>query len=76
MRARGLSITRKHDELGAVTTNGPAPRLSRTPVVPGRPAPKPGSDAASILAEIGLGAEVERLVREHIIRVDGIESIG
>ncbi len=74
--ARGLSLTRAHDELGAVTTTGPGARLSRTPVVPGRPAPKPGSDAASILAEIGLGDEVDRLVRSRIIAVDGIESIG
>jgi crotonobetainyl-CoA:carnitine CoA-transferase CaiB-like acyl-CoA transferase len=73
---RGLSITREHDELGPVTTTGPAPRLSRTPLVPGRPAPKPGSDAWSILAEIGLGGEVERLVRERVIAVDGVGTLG
>ncbi len=31
----------------------------------GRPAPKPGADAASVLADIGMGAETARLVREH-----------
>jgi crotonobetainyl-CoA:carnitine CoA-transferase CaiB-like acyl-CoA transferase len=73
---RGLSITREHDEIGPVTTTGPGVRLSRTPLVPGRPAPKPGSDAKSILEEIGLGSEVDRLVRERVIAVDGIESVG
>jgi crotonobetainyl-CoA:carnitine CoA-transferase CaiB-like acyl-CoA transferase len=71
-RARGLSMTREHDEIGPVTTIGPAPRLSRTPVAAGRPAPKPGSDAASVLAEIGMAAELERLVRDKIVAVDGV----
>ena len=72
---RGLSMTREHDEIGPVTTTGPAPRLSRTPLVAGRPAPKPGSDAKSILADIGLGGEVDRLVRERIIVTDGISGV-
>ena len=52
--AHGLSLTREHDEMGPITTTGPAPRLSRTPVVPGRPAPRPGGDASAIIEEIGL----------------------
>jgi hypothetical protein len=43
--------------------------------VVGRPAPKPGSDAASILAEIGLGGEVDRLLRERVIVMDGISGV-
>ena len=43
---RGLSITREHDEIGLVTGFGPSPRLSRTPVAPGRPAPNPAPRAA------------------------------
>ncbi len=73
--SRGLSLTREHDEIGPVTTTGPAPRLSATPIVVGRPAPKPGSDAASILAEIGLGGEVDRLLRERVIVMDGISGV-
>jgi len=73
--SRGLSVTREHDEIGPATTTGPAPRLSATPVAVGRPAPKPGSDAAAILAEIGRGGEVERLLRERVIVMDGISGV-
>lgn len=52
--SHGLSLTREHTGLGLVTTTGPAPRLSRTPVVPGRPAPPVGGDALDVLREIGL----------------------
>lgn len=73
-RAHGLSITREHEGLGPITTTGPAPRLSRTPVRPGRPAPRPGSDAASILARVGLESELDRLVRDGVIIVDGVAA--
>jgi alpha-methylacyl-CoA racemase len=72
--AHGLGITREHDEIGPVTTCGPAPRLSRTPVRPGRPAPKPGSDAREILDEHGLGSEFQRLVNAGVILTDGVAA--
>ncbi len=75
VKSRGLSLTREHDEVGRVTTTGPAPRLSRTPLVVGRPAPKPGSDAKSILGDVGMAAEYDRLVTEKVIVVDGISSL-
>ncbi|HZQ36687.1 MAG TPA: CoA transferase, partial [Dehalococcoidia bacterium] len=68
--AHGLSLRREHEGLGEITTNGPAPRLSRTPVQPGRPAPPPGSDAASILAEVGLERELEALAGRGVVRLD------
>ena len=68
----GLSVTRGHMELGSITTTGPAPRLSLTPLQIGRPAPKPGSDAQTILEHIGLGNQFQRLVEENIIRLDGM----
>ncbi|MFN8558580.1 MAG: CoA transferase [Dehalococcoidia bacterium] len=71
-RAHGLSITREHDGFGLIDTTGPAARLSRTPPVPGRPAPRPGSDAAGILAEIGLAGELDRLVREGVVVMEGV----
>ena len=49
VQAHGLSLTREHAGLGLVTTTGPAPRLSRTPVMAGPPAPALGADAAAIL---------------------------
>ena len=60
--AHELSLTREHDDMGLVTTCGPAPRLSGTPMHIGKPAPRPGSDAHSILAEIGLADRLESLI--------------
>ena len=73
-QSRGLAITRDHEGFGPITTTAPGARLSRTPVTPGRPAPKPGSDAASVLAEIGLGSELERLVLDRVIALDGVKA--
>jgi crotonobetainyl-CoA:carnitine CoA-transferase CaiB-like acyl-CoA transferase len=72
VREHGLAITRDHPGQGELTTNGPSPRLSRTPPMPGRPAPLPGSDAASILSEIGMAAEMDRLVRDGVVVVQGV----
>ncbi|MGE3073036.1 MAG: CaiB/BaiF CoA transferase family protein [Dehalococcoidia bacterium] len=69
---RGLSITREHEGLGPVTTIAPSPKLSRTPAVPGRPAPIPGSDAASILADIGMLGDLDRLVKAGVIVTEGV----
>lgn len=70
--AHELTATREHDDIGLVTTCGPAPRLSRTPVRIGYPAPKPGSDARSILADIGLAEQLEALIAKGVVRVDGV----
>jgi crotonobetainyl-CoA:carnitine CoA-transferase CaiB-like acyl-CoA transferase len=73
-KARGLAITRDHEGFGPITTTAPGARLSRTPVVPGCPAAKPGSDVASVLAEIGMSGELERLIREKVVFVDGVKA--
>jgi crotonobetainyl-CoA:carnitine CoA-transferase CaiB-like acyl-CoA transferase len=71
--AHALSLTREHDEMGLVTTCGPAPRLSRTPIRVGEPAAKPGSDAYDILSAIGFtGKEIEALIEAGVVRVDGV----
>ena len=67
-----LSLTREHDDMGLVTTCGPAPRLSRTPLTPGWPAPKPGKDAKEILGEAGLGDRFDQLLRQQVILMDGV----
>jgi crotonobetainyl-CoA:carnitine CoA-transferase CaiB-like acyl-CoA transferase len=72
--AHQLSLTREHDEIGLVTTCGPAPRLSRTPIRVGWPAPKPGADAREILAEIGLAHRLEALIEAGVVRVDGVKA--
>jgi len=70
----GLSVTRDHMDRGPVTTTGPAARLSRTPLVPGRPAPTPGSDAAEILEEVGLGERLDELVSSGAVRTEGVAA--
>ena len=72
--SHGLSVTREHDEIGPVTTCGPAPRLSRTPVRPGRPAPKPGSDAQEILEEHGLDSRYQPLLDSGIVLTEGVAA--
>ena len=72
--ARGVAITRDHEGFGPITTTAPGVRLSRTPVTPGRPAAKPGSDAASVLAEIGMAGDLDRLIREKVVAVDGVKA--
>ncbi len=74
VKTHGLSLTREHDEIGLVTTCGPAFRLSRTPVRPGCPAPKPGKHAREILEEHGLGDQYQRLVDAGVIVVDGVKA--
>ncbi len=74
VRAHGLSITRDHEGFGPITTTGPTPRMSRSPVAPGRPAPRPGSDAKSILNDIGMGGEMETLAARKVIRLEGVTA--
>src|SRR5712671_10443 len=62
VQARGLAITRDHEGFGPITTTAPGVKLSRTPMTVGRPAARPGSDVASVLAEIGMSTELERLI--------------
>jgi crotonobetainyl-CoA:carnitine CoA-transferase CaiB-like acyl-CoA transferase len=73
---QGLSLTRHHPGQGTVTTNGPGIRLSRTPLTPGRPTPMPGTGAASILAEIGMADELDRLMKEGVLVTQGVEPGG
>jgi crotonobetainyl-CoA:carnitine CoA-transferase CaiB-like acyl-CoA transferase len=72
--AHELSLTREHDQIGLVTTCGPAPRLSRTPIRAGHQAPKPGSDAPEILTEIGLADRIEALIEAGVVRVEGVAA--
>ena len=72
VQAQKLVVTREHDLSGHVRIAASGLSMSRTPLQVGRPAPKPGSDAPGILAEIGLAQELPRLIREKIVVMDGI----
>jgi len=68
--AHGLSVTRRHRDGSIITTIGPPARLSRTPVVPGRPVPPPGGDAAEVLAMIGMADKLDERVEQRVIALD------
>jgi len=68
--AHGLSVTRRHRDGAMITTIGPPARLSRTPVVPGRPVSPPGGDAAEVLAMIGMADKLNELVEKRVIVLD------
>jgi crotonobetainyl-CoA:carnitine CoA-transferase CaiB-like acyl-CoA transferase len=68
--SHGLSVTRRHDTGQEITTIGPGARLSRTPVVPGRPAATPGADAASVLEQAGLPEALGRLCEAGVVLVE------
>jgi len=68
--AHGLSVTRRHRDGAMITTIGPPARLSRTPVVPGRPVSPPGGDAAEVLAMIGMADKLDELVEKWVIAPD------
>jgi len=68
--AHGLSVTRQHRDGAMITTIGPPARLSRTPVVPGRPVSPPGGDAAEVLAMIGMADTLNELVEKRVITLD------
>jgi len=71
----GLSVTREHEGIGELTTTGPVARLSRTPVRPGRAAPRPGSDAQAILDGIGMGGRLAELVAAGVVRTEGVQGL-
>ena len=68
---RGLTVIRDHGRLGLLRTTGPAPWFSRSMVSAGRPAPSPGADAASILAEINRDGDIEQLAAAGAIGLPG-----
>jgi crotonobetainyl-CoA:carnitine CoA-transferase CaiB-like acyl-CoA transferase len=67
---RGLSLTREHDGIGRVQTNGPGQRLSRTPARPGDPASLPGADAPEVFARYGLAGKLESLVAQGVLAIE------
>ena len=64
----------RSEGFGPITTTAPGVKLSRTPMDIGRPAAKPGSDIASVLADIGMSGELDRLIREGVVAVEGVKA--
>jgi crotonobetainyl-CoA:carnitine CoA-transferase CaiB-like acyl-CoA transferase len=68
VREHGLAVAREHDDMGVVTTIGPAARLSRTPLRAGVPAPALGRQTREILADVGLGDRADALIASGGVR--------
>ena len=58
VRDHQLIVSMNYKNIGVVDQAGPPPRLSRTPVQVGNPAPSTGADGRDILTEHGLDADV------------------
>ena len=71
-RKLGLSLTQRSEEFGPVVMPGLTVRLSESPLVLGRPAGRAGSDAESILAEVGLAGRMTELSRSWVLRTDNL----
>lgn len=68
VREHGLAVAREHDDMGVVTTIGPAARLSRTPLRVGNPAPALGRQTREILADVGLSDRADALIASGGVR--------
>ncbi len=67
--AHGLSLAREHDGHGPVRHNGPAQWFSSCATMPGRPTPRMGADAASVLADIGRAGALDALIAAGAVRL-------
>jgi crotonobetainyl-CoA:carnitine CoA-transferase CaiB-like acyl-CoA transferase len=65
VRHNELLVERDHPTAGRVRQPRPPARFDRTPAEPGRLAPLPGEHTDEILAELGIGAEERRRLREQ-----------
>jgi len=71
---RGLSVSQQVDGGGETTAPGLPARLSRTPMRLGAVTGRPGSDAANILAELGLQEELPKLEKAWVLQVNDLPS--
>jgi hypothetical protein len=71
---RGLSVRQQVEGVGETTAPGLPVRLSRTPMRLGAAPRRPGSDAVSILEELGLQAELPKLEKAWVLQVNDLPS--
>lgn len=68
----GLSLIQRSEEFGPVVMPGLTVRLSESPLVLGRAAGRAGSDAESILAEVGQAGRMTELSRRWVLRTEDL----
>jgi crotonobetainyl-CoA:carnitine CoA-transferase CaiB-like acyl-CoA transferase len=71
---RGLSVSQQVDGVGETTAPGLPAKLSRTPMRLGAVTGRPGSDAANILAELGLQEELPKLEKAWVLQVNDLPA--
>jgi crotonobetainyl-CoA:carnitine CoA-transferase CaiB-like acyl-CoA transferase len=71
-RKLGLSLTQESEEFGPVVMPGLTVRLSESPLVLGRAAGRAGSDAESVLVEVGLAGRITELSRAWVLRTEDL----
>jgi crotonobetainyl-CoA:carnitine CoA-transferase CaiB-like acyl-CoA transferase len=74
VRSQGLSVTQTVDDVGDVTMPGLSVRLSDTPMRLGHPPHRPGSDAGSILQELGMAEALPALARAWVLQTSDLPS--
>ena len=71
-RKLGLSLIQRSEEFGPVVMPGLTVRLSESPLVLGRAAGRAGSDAESVLAEVGMAGRMAELSRSWVLRTEDL----
>ena len=74
VQARGLSVTQQVEGLGSCTMPGVSPRLSDTPARVGSPPRRPGEDARTVLASVGMADRLDALERGWVIRATDLPA--
>lgn len=69
-----LSVRQQSDEAGWVVLPGNPLRFSGTPMPIGRASPRPGSDGAAILADIGIGHRADELERKWVLQLHDLPA--
>jgi crotonobetainyl-CoA:carnitine CoA-transferase CaiB-like acyl-CoA transferase len=74
VRARRLSVTQQVVGAGSCTMPGVSVRLSDTPARVGRAPGRPGEDAGTVLATVGLGDQLEALEHGWVVRATDLPA--
>ena len=73
-RKLGMSITADSADVGRVVMPGLTVRLSESPLVLGSFPGRPGSDAESVLSEVGLAGKMTELSRSWVLRTQDLPA--
>ncbi len=74
VRSRGLSVTQPVAGAGNCTMPGVSVRLSGTPARVGHPPGRPGDDATTVLAAVGLADRLDKLERGWVVRATDLPA--